>query len=146
MQKSYHFHVQNATTIKTFIAMAKIEMDTKSISAESVTTSLHPTDRAQRGKEWCKLGDRASGHILRVRAAGSRHFVITTMRNTRITVVSTKNVIILCLYLNQLSYQLHPCLSCLAKLISSVCVTRCRPSLWFYPCFIWVKTHFATLH
>jgi len=61
-RKLYTLFARNATTIKSFIVMAKISMDFKNIFAVNATTSLHRSAR-ERGKMVVVAVVRERGHI-----------------------------------------------------------------------------------
>src|SRR5690606_37153663 len=98
-----------------FIAMAKIKMVIKSIFAVSAITNLLLIDLYLESLE-----------ITLVALFVTRqHFYTTIMIITLIIVVVIRNVIILCLFLNQIIYYLHLCLNLLVRMILNVCVTQC---------------------
>ena len=125
-RKLYTLNARNATTIIHSIATAKMQMVIKSISAGSVTTSLRPTDRAQRGMEWRKLVGRRGrmpGHILHARFAGRQASCTMIMIITAIIAVVTSTAITRFSFGKTLLLLRRPCQACLVNTISSECVT-----------------------
>src|SRR5690606_899574 len=114
-KKLYQLSAQNAIIKILFIAMAKIEMVIKNTFAVSAITNLLLIDLYLESLEITSVA----------LFAVKQHFFITIMNTTLITVVVIRNVIILCLFLNQIIYYLHLCLNLLVSMILNVCVTQC---------------------
>jgi hypothetical protein len=86
----YQFAALNATTLKTFIATAKILMDIKSIFVGLAITNLHRTDQ---GRVRGNLVGRASDNIRLVQCVESQAFCTMTIYTMPIIVVATRVVI-----------------------------------------------------
>lgn len=108
---------QNATTIIYFIATAKINLGTKSISAANAGLNLHRIALSARLVQ--SLCRRTSGNIRPALSVVNRHFFIMTTIFTRITVAVVRNATTRCLCQSRMPSVLHPCPSFSAKLISS---------------------------
>lgn len=120
-KKLYQFLVQNATILKNFTAMAKTNLVTKNINAVNVSTnSLRIVPLQGLADPFRRM---MRENIPLALVAAKLHFFITITIFMLIIAAVIRNVITHCLYPNQLPYQLHQCLSCLEKLILSVCVT-----------------------
>ena len=121
-QNHTRFAVRNATTIKTFIVMAKINTETRNIFAVYAGINLHrmpmltnPVSRA------CVL-------IRLALSAGKPCFFIMTTNITQTTNAATRNAAIPFLSQSRLPLRHLPCRSCPGKPISSGCVILCMSS------------------
>ena len=117
-RKLYHSDVQSATTIRTFIGMAKIQMVIRSISAGLAIINL-PRSAQRRG-----VGKLMNENIHRVPCAERQAFCITTTSITAIIAVGIRNAITLSLYGKIQLYKAHPCRLCSESAISSECGIR----------------------
>ena len=103
--------------------MAKINLVIKNINAVNVSTNSLQIQMSQ-GLVEAPL-NKGIESILLVLVVINQHFFITTTIFILIIVALIRNVIIQCLFQNQLLFQLHQCLNYLVKLILNVCVILC---------------------
>ena len=128
---------QSATTIKTFIAMAKTLMDIRSISAGVAIINLHPNARGRKGQ--------IVGGIIRLALRAERPaFCTTIICTTPITVAVISAAAIRFSFLRQILLLRLPCRNCSAKPILNAWGIRYFLLLPLSPCFTSAKTLFAT--
>ena len=134
-QNHTRFAVRNATTIKTFIVMAKINMETRNIFAVYAGINLRRMPMRLTNPE-----GRACVLIrLALSAEKPCSFTMTT-NTTQTTNAATRSAAIPFLCRNRLPLRHLPCRSCPGKQISSGCVIQCMLSWRHCRCFIWEKT------
>ena len=121
-QNHTRFAARNATTIKTFIVMAKINMGIRNIFAAYAGINLRRMPLRPAGPE-----DRACALIRSALSAGRPCSSTTTTNITQITAAVTKDAIIPSSCQKQPPSQRLPCPSCREKPISSECAIRCIP-------------------
>jgi hypothetical protein len=109
----YQFGVQSATTINTFIVMAKILTDIRSIFAKIATINLHLSGRRPRR---VKL---MVGVTRLAQCAERQAFCTMTMIITQTIVAVTKSAIILFLSGKTPVFTIHPCQHYSGKTTSS---------------------------
>ena len=125
-----------ATTIIHFIVTAKIQMVTKSISAETAIINLRPNDRGLRGQ--------IVGRNIRLAPCAERlPSYITIMSIIPTTAARTKSATIPFLYGNPLPLQLRLCQIFSENMILSVCVIPFKWSSRLCPCFISARILFG---
>ena len=134
--KSYHIRCRNATTIIHFIVTAKIQIVTKSISAETAVINLHPNDRGRRRQ--------IIGGCIRLAPCAERLlFCITIMSIIQTTAALTKSATIPFSYGSPLLLPLRLCQPFSANTISSVCVIPFKLSSRLCQCFISARILFG---
>ena len=119
-QNHTRFAARNATTVKTFIVTAKINMEIRNIFAAYAGISLRRMPIRPAG-----AGDRAFVLIRPALSAERPCFSTTTTNITQITSAATRNAAIPFSSRSRQSFRRLPCPSCREKPISSECAIRC---------------------